>query len=100
MCADERTRTSNPYGTRTSIVRVYQVPPRPQIKSVPEVGVEPTIPEGNAVLNDTRIPIPPLWHWRAGLPIPALALAKFSTNFNKINPFLSNLTSRTLAKFD
>ena len=31
-----------------------------EFESVPKVGVEPTIPYGNAALNDTRIPVPPL----------------------------------------
>jgi hypothetical protein len=26
---------------------------------VPRVGIEPTLPEGNGILNPTRLPIPP-----------------------------------------
>ena len=29
---------------------------------VPEEGLEPTIPEGNAILSRARIPVPPLRH--------------------------------------
>ncbi len=28
---------------------------------MPEVGIEPTLPEGNGILNPARLPIPPLW---------------------------------------
>ncbi len=27
---------------------------------IPEVGLEPTLPEGNGILNPARLPIPPL----------------------------------------
>ena len=29
---------------------------------MPEVGLEPTLPCGNGILNPARLPIPPLWH--------------------------------------
>ena len=33
---------------------------------VPEVGVEPTRPEGHGILSPARLPIPPLWLKRHG----------------------------------
>jgi hypothetical protein len=34
---------------------------------VPEVGIEPTCPQGRWILNPVRLPVPPLGH--AGIPI-------------------------------
>ena len=67
-CADERTRTSNPCGIRTSSVRVYQIPPRPRVliiqnfSAVPKRGLEPPRACAHSALNAARLPVPPLRH--------------------------------------
>ena len=55
--ADERTRTSNPCGIRTSSVRVYQFR---HVRAVPKRGFEPPRANAHSALNAARLPVPPL----------------------------------------
>src|SRR3989344_7020368 len=57
LCADERTRTSNPCGIRTSSVRVYQFR---HVRAVPKRGFEPPRANAHSALNAARLPVPPL----------------------------------------
>ena len=60
-------------------VAEYERPAMSESNLVPEVGIEPTLPEGNGILSPARLPVSPLRHRMVTISI-STRFARFRLN--------------------
>ena len=90
----EETRLRRPAGGRATRADLAGLSSPDVAVMVPEVGLEPTLPFENQILNLARLPIPPLWHGGLRGRLRAVYASRGAPSTAQISPWGQRLPSR------